>query len=634
MGDHIMISCPMAMEIMESILNWCEIMSEKFSSVMDMLLFISRWSGDKKKQRQVRAATNIPLSQFQPSALCKIMALRPLPSFYKILLDRSAPRLDLPSAFIRRHLENKIPENPILRSRNGGYKWRLKIKKEGEIYCFTDGWSDVVEDSDLGFGDFLVFWLVDESTFKFSIFSPNGCERDFPSQIQVENDDHDEVEEQEAEKEEEEVEVEDGVEDDEEEAAEAEEEDEDEDEDEEEEESDEEEEEEDDIFDDGGVDEEDAGDEDDDGDGGGDVDVDGDNGDPYFMTIMSKSHTMSMRLPSEFARLARIDAERSVIMKNIDGQEWKIRLLSDSKRYYLSAGWSEFRRVNELCEGDKCVFKFIKSEDKLCLARVTKKRVQSKQPPAVEVLKKRSRGQLPPPRVEVQPKQSTGKAQAPVAEVLKRSSGKPPQPRVVVESKDDGREVVNEKQPAGKVRAAAEVSKRPRGRPPRVDKKGQSKKPADKAPAVEVSKRLRGRPPRVEVVVEKKGRSKKPADKAPAAEISKRLRGRPPRVELVVEGKGRSKKPVGKAPAAEVSKMLKRRPPRVEVVVEKKVQSKKSASKAPADEVLKRKRGRPSHVEVEGKEEGGKLVVKRSPGRPSKRKRGRPASQRLMMLSK
>lgn len=166
----------------------------------------------------------------------------------------------------------------------------MKIKKEGEIYCFTDGWSDVVEDSELGFGDFLVFWLVDESTFKFSIFSPNGCERDFPSQIQVKNDDHDEVEEQEAEQEEEELEVEDGVEDDEEEAAE--EDDEDEEEEEEEEES---EEEEDDIFDDGGVDEEeDAGDEDDDGDGGGDVDVDGDDGDPYFMTIMSKGHTMSM----------------------------------------------------------------------------------------------------------------------------------------------------------------------------------------------------------------------------------------------------------------------------------------------------------------------------------------------------
>ncbi|CAH1417144.1 unnamed protein product [Lactuca virosa] len=564
------------------------------------------------------------------------MALRPLPSFYKILLDRSAPRLELPSGFIRRHLENKIPENPILRSRNGGYEWRLKIKKEGEIYCFTDGWSDVVEDSDLGFGDFLVFWLVDESTFKFSIFSPNGCERDFPSQIQVENDDHDEVEEQEAEKEEEEVEVEDGVEDDEEEAAE--EEDEDEDEEEEEEESDDEEEEEDDIFDDGGVDEEeDAGDEDD--DGGGDVDVDGNDGDPYFMTIMSKGHTMSMRLPSEFARLARIDAERSVIMKNIDGQEWKIRLLSDSKRYYLSGGWSEFRRVNELCEGDKCVFKFIKSEDKLCLAKVTKKRVQSKQPPAVEVLKKRSRGQpqppLPPPpsppRVEMQevvrPKPSTGKAQALAAEVLKRSRGKPPQPRVVVESKDDGREVVNEKQPAGKVPAAAEVLKRPRGRPPRVEvveKKGQSKKPADIAPAVEVSKRLRGRPPRVEVVVEKKGRSKKPkpAGKAPTAEISKRLRGRPPRVEVVVEKKERSKKPVGKAPAAEVSKRLRGRPPRMEVVVEKKVQSKKPAGKAPADKVLKRKRGQPSHVEVEG----GKSVVKRSPGRPFKRKRGRPAS--------
>nr|KAJ0208013.1 hypothetical protein LSAT_V11C500256110 [Lactuca sativa] len=48
--DHILISCPMAKEIMDSILNWCGIGCEKFSSVKYMLCFISRWSGNKKKQ--------------------------------------------------------------------------------------------------------------------------------------------------------------------------------------------------------------------------------------------------------------------------------------------------------------------------------------------------------------------------------------------------------------------------------------------------------------------------------------------------------------------------------------------------------------------------------------------------------
>ena len=38
--DHILISCPMAKEIIDLILNWCGIGCEKLSSVKDMLCFI------------------------------------------------------------------------------------------------------------------------------------------------------------------------------------------------------------------------------------------------------------------------------------------------------------------------------------------------------------------------------------------------------------------------------------------------------------------------------------------------------------------------------------------------------------------------------------------------------------------
>ncbi|KAI3763604.1 hypothetical protein L2E82_13573 [Cichorium intybus] len=350
------------------------------------------------------------------------MAPRPLPSFSKVLLDPSAPCLPLPHAFVRKHLEDKIPESPILRSVNGGYSWRLKIKKLGENYCFVNGWSDVVGDSGLEFGDFLVFWLVDPSTFKLSIFSPSGCEKDFP----VENDDVNEEEEEE-EKEEEEKEEE-------------------EEEDEYEEEEEEIEEEEDgDIYDDGGRRggnhnvEEDDGDEDDDVGG----DVDGDEGDPLFMTTISKSHKCSMRLPVKFARWAGLDAARTISMKNVDGKEWPMRLLSESRRYeryYLSAGWSDFRRVNQLSEGDVCSLKFIRSEDKLCLAKVTKKRVPANQPavkvPATEV-KKSIRGKVP------------------AAEVSRKKRGRAS--RVEVERKGDGAKAVK--------RPRERPFKRTRGRP-------------------------------------------------------------------------------------------------------------------------------------------------------------------------
>ncbi|CAI9278399.1 unnamed protein product [Lactuca saligna] len=107
------------------------------------------------------------------------MAPRPrgIPSFFKIMLDCSATHLPLPTGFVRKHLENDIPENATLRSVNGGYSWRLKIKKDGDIYCFADGWKQVVEDTRLEFGDFLVFWLLGRSIFKLLIFGTNGCEK-------------------------------------------------------------------------------------------------------------------------------------------------------------------------------------------------------------------------------------------------------------------------------------------------------------------------------------------------------------------------------------------------------------------------------------------------------------------------
>nr|GFA37758.1 DNA-binding pseudobarrel domain-containing protein [Tanacetum cinerariifolium] len=37
-------------------------------------------------------------------------------------------------------------------------------------------------------------------------------------------------------------------------------------------------------------------------------------------------------------------------------------------------GWPAFKRSNNISEGDECVFKYITSEDKMCLAKVTKEK--------------------------------------------------------------------------------------------------------------------------------------------------------------------------------------------------------------------------------------------------------------------
>lgn len=49
-SDHILLSCPLAKTVIDSILSWCEIQDGDFQSVKDVLLYISRWSRCKKKR--------------------------------------------------------------------------------------------------------------------------------------------------------------------------------------------------------------------------------------------------------------------------------------------------------------------------------------------------------------------------------------------------------------------------------------------------------------------------------------------------------------------------------------------------------------------------------------------------------
>ncbi|KAK9050985.1 hypothetical protein SSX86_027610 [Deinandra increscens subsp. villosa] len=219
-------------------------------------------------------------------------------SFYKILLDPSAHHLSLPPDYVNMHLKKKISKSPIIQSANGGHSWRLKIKKIDDSYCFTNGWSNVVEEIQLGFADFLFFQLLDQSTFKMSVYSPNGCEKILPPKIDQDYKTDDD-------------------------------------------------------------------------------EVNLDDKDPFFTTIIT--NTLKLRFPAGFAELVGIDGEGTMVLKNLDGKEWVMGLKLDrsyraSIRYYLSSKWSAFQRENRLSEGDECVFKFIRSEGKLLLAKVIKKK--------------------------------------------------------------------------------------------------------------------------------------------------------------------------------------------------------------------------------------------------------------------
>nr|GEW50146.1 DNA-binding pseudobarrel domain-containing protein [Tanacetum cinerariifolium] len=90
------------------------------------------------------------------------------------------PYLPLPHDFYVRYLRNQMTKDPIVRYAKGGFKWRLKIEKVGDRYSFTDGWLNVVKDADLHYGDMLLFWLVNDSTFKVEFYTMNECEKVLP----------------------------------------------------------------------------------------------------------------------------------------------------------------------------------------------------------------------------------------------------------------------------------------------------------------------------------------------------------------------------------------------------------------------------------------------------------------------
>ncbi|KAJ0727041.1 putative transcription factor B3-Domain family [Helianthus annuus] len=105
-------------------------------------------------------------------------------------------------------------------------------------------------------------------------------------------------------------------------------------------------------------------------------------------------------------------------MKNVDGEEWymysRVEISHGTERFYLTSGWRAFLQENDLCEGDECVFKFVRSEGTLLLAKVTKKEFLARKP-------KRGR-----PAKKPQPS-----GNVPMTEPVKKKRGRPakqPQP--------------------------------------------------------------------------------------------------------------------------------------------------------------------------------------------------------------
>jgi hypothetical protein len=85
----------------------------------------------------------------------------------------------------------------------------------------------------------------------------------------------------------------------------------------------------------------------------------------------AKSFLGAFGCPSNDRRVVEVD----LIFYDNEKKPWTIHLRSDGDRYYLTRGWSQFARVNNLSERDTVTFYELKSrrgmEDKAIMVGVT-----------------------------------------------------------------------------------------------------------------------------------------------------------------------------------------------------------------------------------------------------------------------
>ncbi|GKD08155.1 DNA-binding pseudobarrel domain-containing protein, partial [Tanacetum coccineum] len=100
--------------------------------------------------------------------------------------------------------------------------------------------------------------------------------------------------------------------------------------------------------------------------------------DVEFVVTITPSHKSKLWLPIDFVASAGIESKENITMKSLDGNETQMSIRTCKQRhcstqYHLSVGWPAFKRSNNISESDECVFMYTTSEDKMCLAKITKK---------------------------------------------------------------------------------------------------------------------------------------------------------------------------------------------------------------------------------------------------------------------
>ncbi|XP_038975568.1 putative B3 domain-containing protein REM15 isoform X2 [Phoenix dactylifera] len=85
-----------------------------------------------------------------------------------------------------------------------------------------------------------------------------------------------------------------------------------------------------------------------------------------------------MSIPASFRASNDIATKHQVILKDVEGRSWHVRVCNKGKRgVHLAEGWQEFCADHRLERGDKCIFELVSMEDNTLLVQIFKQMTQS-----------------------------------------------------------------------------------------------------------------------------------------------------------------------------------------------------------------------------------------------------------------
>lgn len=99
------------------------------------------------------------------------------------------------------------------------------------------------------------------------------------------------------------------------------------------------------------------------------------NGEKSFEVIVKDFNLTKpyMGIPASFTASNGIATRHQVILKDVEGRSWHVRICNKGKRgVHLAQGWQEFCADNRLEKGDKCIFELVSMEDNTLLVQIFK----------------------------------------------------------------------------------------------------------------------------------------------------------------------------------------------------------------------------------------------------------------------